>query len=76
MAQLNGVAENSIKLAGRWANGAMENFYLHSFSMAFTRQNAGFSADQKDYRLPRGMIEPPESLQRRIFPQVFFCFQS
>jgi hypothetical protein len=69
MAQLEGVTESAIRQAGRWANGAMENFYLYSFSMVFCRQNAGFSVHEKNYRLPRAILEPPESLQKSIFPQ-------
>jgi hypothetical protein len=69
-AEIAGATEAQIRRLGNWNSNTMENCYLSNLPRDAMRSLAGFSAKQNDYYLRRAVLEPPISLQKKIFPQV------
>lgn len=71
VAEMMGVAEDSIRRAGRWNSDAMTNCYLSHIQRDFVRALAGFAPHGAgNYYLPRAKIAPPASLVRDLWPWV------
>ena len=65
-----GVDKVSADVAGGWSTGAGEGCYGNGLSRPAMRAMAGFPHDDSAFYLPRASLEPPESLQQMIFPQL------
>ncbi|KAI3633127.1 hypothetical protein MIR68_009202 [Amoeboaphelidium protococcarum] len=70
MAELQGASEGDIRRLGRWNSQAMEGCYLTALPRGAMRSLAGFPTDSGSFYLDRGQIDPPEHLQRLIFPEI------
>ena len=60
----------SLRRHGHWGTQTMEGAYLTSLPLPALRSMAGFAAEGKTFFLPRAGVEPPPSLQHKIFPEV------
>ena len=65
-----GVDKVSADVAGGWSTGAGEGCYGNGLSRPAMRAMTGFPHDDSAFYLPRASLEPPESLQPMIFPQL------
>lgn len=57
--------------AGRWHdnnNAALSTVYLGSVTSSVGLVLAGFANNPQLHVQPRGCLEPPQNLQRKIFP--------
>ena len=70
MAELEGASEAQIRRLGRWNNQAMENCYLTSLPREAMRTLAGFEPGRGNFYTKRATLQPPETLQKAIFPEV------
>lgn len=70
IAELHGTSEGECRRLGRWNNQAMEGCYLSSIPREAVRSLAGFPPKLKSFFLKRAALDPPEELQRMIFPQL------
>lgn len=65
------VPESQLRRAGRWNTDTMEGSYLTSLPLQPMRSLAGFYPDRPGtYYIKRATIDPPQGLQRQIFPEV------
>jgi hypothetical protein len=65
-----GVDKVSTDVAGGWSVGAGEGCYGNGLSRPAMRAMAGFPHNDKVFYLPRASLEPPQSLQQQIFPEL------
>jgi hypothetical protein len=70
LAEIDGATEEDLRRHGRWETGSMEKCYLLALPRKSIRIINGFSSEKGFYWLPRANLDPPESLQKKIFPQV------
>ena len=70
IAEANGASPAEIARAGGWATGVMENVYLTNFALPAMRALAGFKSEGGTFYLPRAVSVPPETLQRKVFPEI------
>lgn len=72
MIEIAGVPEDQIRRLGHWASGAMEKYYLSALPRDGMRAVAGIAnfREKRRHYIERALVEPPESLQIQIFPQV------
>ena len=70
LAEIDGATEDDLRRHGRWENGSMEKCYLLALPRKSIRIINGFSSAKGNFWLPRANLDPPESLQKKIFPQV------
>jgi hypothetical protein len=76
MAELRGISEDQIRRLGHWQAGAMEKHYLSALPRQGMRGMASCrSLEPGHYFLPRGSIQPCDTLQRRIFPQLDYWLE-
>ena len=69
--QYAGVESSESRAAGRWVQDAFGGAYAREVPRKALRALADFPKDTRNtYFLSRGMIKPPISLQRQIFPKV------
>jgi centromere DNA-binding complex CBF3 subunit-like protein len=68
--ELISISTIQISRAGGWDPTVMVRAYLLGLPLKFMRCVAGFSKEPGQYHLPRAAIEPPEVLQREIYPFV------
>lgn len=69
MAERAGAPIQEIRRAGNWSDGVMEKHYLTHISLATLRALAGFDINKGGFHLPRA-VPVPETLARKVFPQV------
>ncbi|KAG2212027.1 hypothetical protein INT45_010435, partial [Circinella minor] len=69
-AELHGASEDSLRRHGGWNMQSMERHYLSKISRKPLRTINGFPAKQGHFWLPRSIIEPPSTLQRKVFPEA------
>ena len=68
--ELISISTIQISRAGGWDPTVMVEAYLLGLPLKFIRCVAGFPKEPGQYHLPRATIEPPEALQREIYPFV------
>jgi hypothetical protein len=67
------ISDNQQRRVGLWGTDRMVEFYLHSLPKQSVRPLAGFCAPHAgNFYLARAAIDPPEELQRMVFPDVEF----
>jgi hypothetical protein len=71
-AETAGVNEASIRRQGRWNQQAMEGCYLTGIPVACVRGMAGFDPNYPSFFLERNIIQPPTSLQKKVYPELDF----
>jgi hypothetical protein len=69
IADVLGASEPDIRRSGRWNQQAV-SCYLTSLPRETMRTLARFPKDRGHFYIPRAAVEPPESLQEQIFPEV------
>jgi hypothetical protein len=69
-AEQNGMDAELIRQMGGWLKGAMEKSYLNTLPYSAIRVMNGFHREKGSFYLPRALVTPPDSLQKRIFPSV------
>ena len=69
-ADMAGADPHSIARLGLWAMEAMSQSYLGDFPLEAMRGVAGWSVRGGSFYLPRGSLEPPQSLAKQIFPEI------
>lgn len=69
-AEMAGLSHDHIRRVGRWNSESMENNYLTCLPRTAMRVIQGFPEEKGCYWLPRSLVTPPLSLQKRIFPLV------
>lgn len=70
MADLAGVNEDQIRRLGRWNNTTMNGAYLTGLPREVMRVMAGFTTQQGQFFLRRAILDPPEELCKKIFPEL------
>jgi hypothetical protein len=70
MADLAGASHDHIRRQGRWNSSSLDSSYLINLPREILRTTAGFSPMQGSYFLKRDILQPPESLQKQIFPEA------
>jgi hypothetical protein len=69
MIEMKGVSEDQIRRLGHWQAGAMEKHYLSALPRIAMRVMAGSKSHESGRMfLKRDLLEPPEQLQKMIFP--------
>ena len=67
----NNVSMDQMRLLGRWNQDVMTNVYLKVLPTEAVLGLAGFDAKRPEsYRLKRALVDPPEALQKMIWPWV------
>lgn len=69
-AEMAGLSYDHIRRVGRWNSKSMENNYLTCLPRKAIRVIQGFPEERGCFWLPRALVTPPLSLQRKVFPQV------
>jgi hypothetical protein len=69
-AETHGTSLAQISQAGRWNQSVLCQAYLTHLPRQFMRIVAGFSASAGDYFLARAAHEPPQALQRQLWPWI------
>jgi hypothetical protein len=70
-AENKGASASSVDRQGHWATKSRVGAYAkHSIPFDCVRVLAGFGPEPGRYYLPRALLSPPDSLQRKIFPQL------
>jgi hypothetical protein len=69
-AELAGVEKSQIRRAGHWNSDSITNSYLSCLPRKFMRTIAGFREERGGFYLPRAKVDPPEALQRQIWPEI------
>jgi cellulose synthase/poly-beta-1,6-N-acetylglucosamine synthase-like glycosyltransferase len=67
-AEQSGMSAKLIRQMGKWLKGSMEKSYLNTLPYSAIRVMNGFHSDRGSFYLPRALVTPSESLQKRIFP--------
>ena len=67
-AETHGTSLAQISQAGRWNQSVLVKAYLTHLPRQFMRIVAGFSSTSGDYYLPRAAHEPPQHLQKQLWP--------
>ncbi len=70
MADIQGAPDNDIRRAGRWNQEAMESCYLTSLPRQAMRVLAGFPTERGSFYIERALVDPPQSLQEKVFPEI------
>ena len=65
-----GVEDAQIRQLGHWDSTRMAKHYSSGIARGAARQFAGFPAERGKYYLARSALPPPESLRRKVFPQL------
>ena len=65
-----GVEDAQIRQLGHWDSTRMAKHYSSGIARGAARQFAGFPAERGKYYLARSALRPPESLRRKVFPQL------
>ena len=69
-AEMAGLSHDHIRRVGRWNSESMENNYLTCLPRTAIRVIQGFPEEKGCFWLPRALVTPPLSLQKKIFPMV------
>jgi hypothetical protein len=69
-AETYGTSLAQISQAGRWNQSVLCQAYLTHLPRQFMRIAAGFSGASGDYYLTRAAFEPPDTLQRQLWPWI------
>ena len=69
-AETHGTSLAQISQAGRWNQSVLCQAYLTHLPRQFMRIVAGFSPSAGDYFLARAAHEPPQALQRQLWPWI------
>ncbi|CEP20124.1 hypothetical protein [Parasitella parasitica] len=69
-AEMAGLSHDHIRRVGRWNSESMENNYLTCLPRTAIRVIGGFPEEKGCFWLPRSLLSPPLTLQRKIFPMV------
>jgi hypothetical protein len=69
-AETYGTSLAQISQAGRWNQSVLCQAYLTHLPRQFMRIAAGFSGTPGDYYLTRAAYEPPDVLQRQLWPWI------
>jgi hypothetical protein len=69
-AETYGTSLAQISQAGRWNQSVLCQAYLTHLPRQFMRIAAGFSGTSGDYYLTRATYEPPDALQRQLWPWI------
>lgn len=69
-AETHGTSLAQISQAGRWNQSVLVKAYLTHLPRQFMRVVAGFSSAAGDYFLPRAAHEPPQHLQKQLWPWI------
>jgi Centromere DNA-binding protein complex CBF3 subunit, domain 2/Transcriptional activator of glycolytic enzymes len=69
-AETHGTSLAQISQAGRWNQSVLVKAYLTHLPRQFMRVVAGFSGAAGDYFLPRAAHEPPQHLQKQLWPWI------
>jgi hypothetical protein len=69
-AETYGTSLGQISQAGRWNQSVLCQAYLTHLPRQFMRIVAGFSSSSGDYFLARAACEPPDTLQRQLWPWI------
>lgn len=69
-AETYGTSLAQISQAGRWNQSVLCQAYLTHLPRQFMRIVAGFSGTSGDYFLTRAAYEPPDALQRQLWPWI------
>lgn len=69
-ASAQGASEESIRRHGRWLGDRMTEHYLIPISYDAIRPLAGFPVQKGSYFLKRDVLDPSQSLQQMLFPEV------
>jgi hypothetical protein len=69
-AETYGTSLTQISQAGRWNQSVLCQAYLTHLPREFMRVVAGFSKTSSDYYIARAAYEPPEALQKRLWPWI------
>lgn len=64
------VAEPPIKQLGNWGKEVYNKHYSGNLPLEAMRAAAGFGKSQGKYYLPRSYPQPPESLRKKVFPEM------
>ncbi|CAO3565015.1 unnamed protein product [Mortierella alpina] len=70
-----GLSIDHLRLLGRWSMGQMEKYYMPKNPTIGAFYMAHFYQPNDPYFLPRDLVTPPLSLQRRIFPWIEQSFE-
>ncbi|KAF9944770.1 hypothetical protein BGZ70_004355, partial [Mortierella alpina] len=70
-----GLSIDHLRLLGRWSMGQMEKYYMPRNPIIGPYYMAHFYQPNDPYFLPRDLVMPPLSLQRRIFPWIEQSFE-
>ena len=69
--QYEGVDSSQSRSMGRWAGDTFGGAYAREVPREALRVLADFPKETRNtYFLPRSMVEPPEALQKQIFPEL------
>lgn len=69
-AEMAGLSQDHIRRVGQWNRESMENNYLTCLPRVAIRVIQGFPEEKGCFWLPRALVSPPLSLQKKIFPSV------
>ncbi|KAK4217014.1 hypothetical protein QBC37DRAFT_415804 [Rhypophila decipiens] len=69
-AETHGTTLTQISQAGRWNTSILCKAYLTHLPRQFMRIVAGFSGTAGDYFLTRAVHEPPDTLQKQLWPWI------
>ena len=67
-AKAGDVAGDSLRVAGQWQLDVVLRHYLTPLAIDCMYVLSGFDKNGKNYFLPREGIDPPDALQKKIFP--------